>query len=150
VTASHQVWRLFTSLLLTESLGECAVSGFLLYTFRLFERQLGSSKFAVFLLLASAVAVAARGALVALVPETAMHGLASGPYHIIFGLLPLYLTRVPSLVPATLLSAASGSATRPSSTPSRCSSCSPGGCGAPSPRSPASSSARSTLSTRRA
>ncbi len=62
---------------------------------------MGSSKFAVFEALSTAAAVASRAAIAAAVPSStpALHGLASGPYHLIFGLLPLYVRLVPALSP---------------------------------------------------
>lgn len=99
VLSSLQLWRLFTSLWPSSNLMEGIVSWFLLYRFRLFEREMGSSKFAAFCLLSSVVAMAARAGLLAAVPSTVMRGIASGPYHIIFGLFPLFFHAVPKLQP---------------------------------------------------
>ena len=50
-----QPWRALTSLLPCESLPEGLATWTLLYWFRAFERQLGSSKFAAFVALSSAL-----------------------------------------------------------------------------------------------
>ncbi len=109
------MWRLLTSLLPYEGLAEALVGTTLLYRLgRDFERMLGPRKYALFLLLASAAAVGARIALIASLPSSAgsafvggatvphawlRAGLASGPYHVIFGLLPLYYAYIPALQP---------------------------------------------------
>ena len=65
------------------------VTAWLLFRLRLFERQMGTPKFAAFVATSTAVAAAARAALVT-VPWLGAAGLASGPWHVVFGLLPLY------------------------------------------------------------
>lgn len=84
-----EIWRLFTSILTCDALIAAGVSCYLLWKLRLFERQMGSSKFAAFVVSSGLVAVAARGGLVA-IPILGAAGLSSGPFHVIFGLMPLY------------------------------------------------------------
>ena len=89
-----EAWRLFTSLLPSESLAEGLVSWFLLYRFRVFERQMGTAKFVAFSLLAFAWAVATNAALVA-VPFW-RSGVAAGPYALIGALFVYYYRALPS------------------------------------------------------
>lgn len=77
---------------------EGLLSWFVLYTFRTLEQEYGSSKYIVFVILSTLLGIITRTVLISL-PSTVMHGLASGPYHIIFGLLPLYIRYIPSLIP---------------------------------------------------
>jgi membrane associated rhomboid family serine protease len=85
-----ELWRLATSsLLLCDNFVAAGVSAYLLYHLRMFERQMGSSKFGAFLTLASLADAGARAAFL-LVPGAGAQGVASGPFHVIFGLLPLY------------------------------------------------------------
>ena len=51
------------------SLVEGCVSWFLLYRFRTFERQMGSARFSLFLVLAAAWAVGTRAAALAVLPD---------------------------------------------------------------------------------
>ncbi len=85
----HDFWRLVTSMLTCDALVAASVSCYLLWNLRLFERQMGSSKFAAFLLSSGVFNAAARYGLI-LIPFLGTTGLASGPFHVIFGLLPLY------------------------------------------------------------
>lgn len=85
----YNFWRLVTSMLACEGLVAAGVSCCLLWNLRLFERQMGSSKFAAFLLSSGIFAASARVGLL-LIPWVGVTGLASGPFHVIFGLLPLY------------------------------------------------------------
>lgn len=84
-----EAWRVVTSMLFCDSLVAAGVSSFLLFRFRVFERQMGSSKFAAFVAMAAAAAAAARVGLVA-IPALGAAGLASGPLHVVFGLVPLF------------------------------------------------------------
>ena len=86
-----QAWRLLTSsLLLCDDLGAALVAAYLLYRLRLFERQMGSSKFAAFVCLGTAADGLARLAFVALPALGGGGGVASGPFQVVMGLLPLY------------------------------------------------------------
>ena len=85
----HDLWRLVTSMLTCDALVAASVSCYLLWNLRLFERQMGSSKFAAFLFTSGICNAAARFGLI-LIPFLGTAGLASGPFHVIFGLLPLY------------------------------------------------------------
>lgn len=86
-----EVWRLATSsLLLCDNLVAAGMSAYLLFHLRLFERQMGSSKFGAYATLCTLVDMGARAAFLALPGGVGAQGVASGPLHLIFGLLPLY------------------------------------------------------------
>lgn len=89
LSRAPELWRLLTSLAFADTAGAAAAACFLLYRFRLFERQMSSSKFGAFVAASTAFAAASRVGLVAL-PVVGAAGLASGPFHLVFGLLPLY------------------------------------------------------------
>jgi len=85
-----ETWRLLSSsLLLCEDMVTAMVMGGMLYSLRLFERQMGSSKFGAFVFVGTALDVASRLAFLA-IPGVGSKGVAAGPFHIIFSLLPLY------------------------------------------------------------
>lgn len=84
-----QLYRLFTSALIPGPTFASVVIAYLVYNLRVIERQMGSPKFAAFLASSTLFAAAARAALVT-VPLVSATGLASGPLHVVFGLLPLY------------------------------------------------------------
>jgi membrane associated rhomboid family serine protease len=89
-SARPEVWRLFTSsLLMCDELGGAIVASFLLYRLRLFERQMGSSKFAAFVCLGTAVDSVARLGFLAL-PVLGARGVAAGPFQVVMGLMPLF------------------------------------------------------------
>ena len=99
VLAPHrlELWRLATSsLLLCDNLVAAGVSAYLLFHLRLFERQMGSSKFGAYVTLCTLADMGARAAFLALPGRVGAHGVASGPLHLIFGLLPLYFRACPS------------------------------------------------------
>jgi len=94
VLAPHraELWRLLTSsLCLCDNLVAAGVSAYLLFHLRFFERQLGSSKFGAYVTLSTLADAGARAAFLALPGGVGALGVASGPLHLIFGLLPLYI-----------------------------------------------------------
>ena len=94
VLAPHraELWRLLTSsLFLCDNLVAAGVSAYLLFHLRFFERQLGSSKFGAYVTLSTLADAGARAAFLALPGGVGALGVASGPLHLIFGLLPLYI-----------------------------------------------------------
>ena len=84
-----QLYRLFTSALIPGPNFASVVIAYLVYNLRVIERQMGSPKFAAFLASSTLFAAAARAAIVT-APLVSATGLASGPLHVVFGLLPLY------------------------------------------------------------
>lgn len=79
-----QAWRLASSVWPAPSVAGGLVVGYLLYRFRTFERQMGSGRYSLFLLLATAWAVGARAAWV--YGGVAPAGLSSGPLEPLFAL----------------------------------------------------------------
>jgi membrane associated rhomboid family serine protease len=84
-----QLARLLTSALIPDPNFGSLVIAFLIYQLRVLERALGTPKFAVFFASSTLFAAATRAALIA-APIASTAGLASGPLHVVFGLLPLY------------------------------------------------------------
>jgi membrane associated rhomboid family serine protease len=86
-----QLWRIITSQLIFENLAQTAVGLMLLYSFRQFERQMGSKKFAFFAFISYivtlfnliSVEIFALGMDFDFVP-------ASGPYFLVFSLLAIF------------------------------------------------------------
>jgi membrane associated rhomboid family serine protease len=96
-----QVWRLLTSLLPCDSLPAGLATWLLLYWFRFFERQLGSSKFAAYVTFSVFLAIVSRLSLAALPRNVivGVSGFSAGPAFIALGLVPLYALKVPTLIP---------------------------------------------------
>lgn len=90
ILSRGEVWRLFTSLLPSDSIAEGLLSWFLLYRFRVLERHMGTAKFTAFVLLAIAWAALANAAFVA--APFWDSGVASGPYVLIFALFVYFFS----------------------------------------------------------
>ena len=88
-SGAHRL-RLLTSLLPSSSLAEGMVSWYLIYRFRTFERQMGTARFSMLVVLCFAWAVTARIAALTFLPSVARAGIASGPYELIFALFVYY------------------------------------------------------------
>jgi membrane associated rhomboid family serine protease len=95
VAKAGQAWRLASSLAPAPSVAAGLAAGFLLYRFRTFERQMGSGRFSLLLLLATAWAVATRAAWVygGLAPT----GVSSGPIELLFALFVYFYREWPLL-----------------------------------------------------
>lgn len=91
-----QWYRLYSSLIPCNTLAEGIFSWLLLYRFRAFERQMGSSRFTTFLLLCGAWAVTSRLALLYLLPGLTAAGIASGPYELVFALFAYFHRESPT------------------------------------------------------
>ncbi len=92
-----ELYRLLTSsLLFCDNMIAAAFAAYLLFYLRLFERQMGSSKYAAYVTLCTLVDMGARAAFLAMPGGLGAEGVASGPFHIIFGLLPLYVRAYPA------------------------------------------------------
>ena len=90
ILSRGEVWRLFTSLLPSDSIGEGLLSWFLLYRFRVLERHMGTAKFTAFVLIAFVWAALANAAFVA--APFWDSGVASGPYVLIFALFVYFFS----------------------------------------------------------
>jgi len=95
VIYSFHIWKLFTNNFYFSSPVETVIGLTLLYNFRIFERQMGSLKFAAFTLATSGIAVLVNLATLVLLSH---QEIVSGPYPLIFSALVLYYFEVP---PAT-------------------------------------------------
>eukprot|EP00741_Cyanophora_paradoxa_P016060 tig00000042_g15504.t1 len=88
-----QLWRLFTHNWLFLSPGELLFGMLLLYYFRIFERQMGSSKYAAMVSIFAGVSTLLQ--LVVLVPFRSFRIAVSGPYGILFGALVQFFAEIP-------------------------------------------------------
>ncbi|KAJ3686867.1 hypothetical protein LUZ61_016031 [Rhynchospora tenuis] len=91
LTKNPRVWRIIASGLAFSSTPELLFGLYLLYYFRLFERQIGSNKLSVFILFSGAVSSALEVIALMLLKDSKFNVLASGPYSLIFALfVPFY------------------------------------------------------------
>jgi len=90
-----QVWRLVSHHTFFDSLPQTLFGSLLIYNFRLFERQMGSAKFAMFTSLAWLFTTLLQlGALVVLPYES-----SPGPYYFIFSCFVLFYSDIPMTYP---------------------------------------------------
>eukprot|EP01112_Ceratiomyxa_fruticulosa_P011323 TRINITY_DN3064_c0_g1_i1.p1 TRINITY_DN3064_c0_g1~~TRINITY_DN3064_c0_g1_i1.p1 ORF type:complete len:291 (+),score=49.68 TRINITY_DN3064_c0_g1_i1:283-1155(+) len=92
LTTKGQLWRIFSVNLPFTYFGEAMCGFILLYQFRLFERQMGSRKYAVFLLWTLGIASLVQLGFLTLTNIK----LPTGPYSLIFSLLVQFLYDVPA------------------------------------------------------
>ncbi|NP_001130094.1 UBA/TS-N domain-containing protein [Zea mays] len=78
------VWRLITSLFAFSSTPELIFGAALLYYFRVFERQIGSNKYAVFIIFSTMVSVLLQILSLGYMKDPSLNPLTSGPYGLIF------------------------------------------------------------------
>lgn len=86
-----QVWKLLASIFTFSSTPELMFGLYLLYYFRVFERQIGSNKYSVFVLFSVVVTLLLEVLALTLLIDT-RNVLTSGPYGLIFSsFIPFYL-----------------------------------------------------------
>lgn len=86
-----QLWKLIVSVLAFSSTPELIFGGYLLYYFRVFERQIGSNKYSVFVLFSVLVSSVLQLFGQAFLNDPTLSVLASGPYGLIFSsFVPFY------------------------------------------------------------
>lgn len=102
VTSNLQIWRLLTHNFVFTTPGELLFGVFLLYFFRQFERQMGSSRYAAFALITSSVHTALLCLAQLLVPTLIP---ASGPYALVFSALVHFFFETPKTYHFQLLGA---------------------------------------------
>ncbi|CAA7393017.1 unnamed protein product [Spirodela intermedia] len=86
-----QLWKLITSVFGFSSTPELVFGLYLLYYFRVFERQIGSNKYSVFALFSVTVSSLLVILALALLKDPSFYALASGPYGVIFSsFVPFY------------------------------------------------------------
>ncbi|XP_039809053.1 rhomboid-like protein 20 isoform X3 [Panicum virgatum] len=84
VYQSLSIWRLITSLFAFSSTPELIFGAALLYYFRVFERQIGSNKYAVFIIFSTMVSVLLQILALGYLKDPSINPLTSGPYGLIF------------------------------------------------------------------
>lgn len=86
-----QLWRIITSQLVFRESAQLIVGLILLYSFRQFERQMGSRKFASFVIFSFVVSLLITIACIVVASSVGMFILpTSGPFFIIYALLAFY------------------------------------------------------------
>ncbi|KQK10220.1 hypothetical protein BRADI_2g52800v3 [Brachypodium distachyon] len=78
------IWKLITSLFAFSSTPELIFGVALLYYFRVFERQIGSNKYAVFIVFSTTVSVLLQILALGYLKDPSLAPLISGPYGLIF------------------------------------------------------------------
>ncbi|KAA8517940.1 hypothetical protein F0562_015414 [Nyssa sinensis] len=87
-----QLWKLIVSVFAFSSTPELMFGLYLLYYFRVFERQIGSNKYSVFILFSVIVSLLSAILALALLKDPTLNVLTSGPYGLIFSsFVPFYL-----------------------------------------------------------
>eukprot|EP01095_Lingulamoeba_sp_RSL-Kostka_P001694 TRINITY_DN1247_c0_g1_i1.p1 TRINITY_DN1247_c0_g1~~TRINITY_DN1247_c0_g1_i1.p1 ORF type:complete len:373 (-),score=86.92 TRINITY_DN1247_c0_g1_i1:18-1136(-) len=89
---SFQIWRLFTSNFCFTTMSEFFFGMMLLYTFRMFERQMGSGKFSVFFIFSIGISLMSKLAF-----SYFGYNQSSGPYGYIYAALVLFYAKVPEI-----------------------------------------------------
>lgn len=87
-------WRLFTHNFVFTTPGELLFGMVLIYYFRQFERQLGSSRFAAFAIITAIIYTTILASLQVLLPSLSP---ASGPYSLVFASLVFFFFETPKL-----------------------------------------------------
>ncbi|KAG8372138.1 hypothetical protein BUALT_Bualt12G0035200 [Buddleja alternifolia] len=86
-----QIWKLIVSVFGFSSTPELVFGIYLLYYFRLFERQIGSNKYTVFILFSIIVSILLEVVAQGLLRDPSLNILTSGPYGLIFSsFVPFY------------------------------------------------------------
>jgi len=88
-------WKLITNQLFFSAPGESMFALMLLYSFRVFERRMGTSRYAIFVIFTQAVAFALQFAFVLLFPSW-LHFLPSGPYALVFAHMVEFYSSIPA------------------------------------------------------
>ncbi|CAN7103101.1 unnamed protein product [Brassica rapa subsp. narinosa] len=87
-----RIWKLIKSSFAFSSTPELLFGVYLLYYFRVFERQIGSNKHSVFILFSGFVSLILQTIVLSLFRDTSANLLTSGPYALIFAsFVPFYL-----------------------------------------------------------
>ncbi|VFQ81063.1 unnamed protein product [Cuscuta campestris] len=87
-----QLWKLVVSVFSFSSTPELVFGAYLLYYFRVFERQIGSNKYSIFILFSVVVSFLLEVVGLKILKDPSLNVLASGPYGLIFSsFVPFYL-----------------------------------------------------------
>ncbi|PKA62636.1 hypothetical protein AXF42_Ash012223 [Apostasia shenzhenica] len=91
VTTGFHLWRIIASIFAFSTVPELVFGSYLLYYFRIFERQISSNKHSVFILFSLSASLFFEVLSLALLKDRTSRMLASGPYGIIFAsFIPFY------------------------------------------------------------
>ncbi|XP_020108806.1 rhomboid-like protein 20 [Ananas comosus] len=91
IIKTFQLWRIFASVFAFSSTPELLFGVYLLYYFRVFERQMGSNKYSVFVLFSLIVSSLFEIIALMLFKDPTANVIASGPYGLIFSsFVPFY------------------------------------------------------------
>ncbi|KAG6430977.1 hypothetical protein SASPL_109052 [Salvia splendens] len=86
-----QIWKLIVSVFGFSSTPELLFGIYLLYYFRVFERQIGSNKYTVFITFSIAISILLEVFALLLLKDPSLNILTSGPYSLIFSsFVPFY------------------------------------------------------------
>ncbi|KAM7524421.1 hypothetical protein LguiA_014323 [Lonicera macranthoides] len=89
---NFQLWKLVASVFAFSSTPELMFGIYLLYYFRVFERQIGSNKYSVFILFSVIVSLLLEVVALGLLKDPSLNSLTSGPYGLIFSsFVPFFL-----------------------------------------------------------
>ncbi|KAH9310168.1 hypothetical protein KI387_038079, partial [Taxus chinensis] len=95
IVKKFHLWRLVTSAFVFSSTSELTFGLYLLYYFRVFERQIGSNKYSVFILFSSIFSILFELVILIGLKDTISSGLVPGPYGIIFSLFVPFFLDIP-------------------------------------------------------
>ncbi|CAN8287027.1 unnamed protein product [Cochlearia groenlandica] len=84
VFEKFRIWKLIISAFAFSSIPELLFGLYLLYYFRVFERQMGSNKYSVFILFSASVSLILQIILLSLLKDPTANLVTSGPYALIF------------------------------------------------------------------
>lgn len=84
IFGKFRVWKMIMSVFAFSSTPELMFGLYLLYYFRVFERQIGSNKYSVFILFSMTVSLLLEVFAIALLKDPAKNLVTSGPYGLIF------------------------------------------------------------------
>ncbi|KAL3715690.1 hypothetical protein ACJRO7_007430 [Eucalyptus globulus] len=90
-----QMWKLIPAIFAFSSTPELIFGLYLLYYFRIFERQIGSNKFLVFSLFSTIVSMVLQVLTLAVVNVPSSNLVSSGPYAVIFALFVPFFFDIP-------------------------------------------------------
>ncbi|CAO3608910.1 unnamed protein product [Mucor fragilis] len=95
ITIHHQFWRLLTSQIAFGSSGDVFFGSLLLYTFRVIERQYGSSKYTAFLFISVVVSTLLELGALVVGAQIGLKSIPGGPYALMFSALYQYHRIIP-------------------------------------------------------
>ncbi|RGB23841.1 hypothetical protein C1646_633384, partial [Rhizophagus diaphanus] len=95
LTTNHEFWRLITSHSVLTTSGEFFFGSIIIYHLRIIERQFGSSKYAAFFFVSSALSTILEVGTLAIGRQFHLKFIPAGPYGFIFAALYQYYRMIP-------------------------------------------------------